>query len=763
MILASHCYLSPLLQSCRFSSAISACEKCGQWRTALDLLDRMKKERVGQTAIAYNAAISACEKGLVPNKAVEIFEQMKREGIKPTVVTYSALISAAEKGQQWRLALQVLDEMKAEGHGANVVAYSAAISALSKGQQWELALKLFREIEASGGTPSIVTFNATMTALEKGLQWSRALDLFDEMKSRSLPITVVSYGSAISACDKGLQYRQCLEYLDEMTEMGIGKNVIIFGAAMSCMEKCCRADIAFQLMERMKLEGVSPNVHIYNSAISACARCNLWERGYELFLEMDEAGVARDVVTYNAVLDAVSSQIGLGRKLFQEGMKKGVRMRACKFFVVAVLLTLSKLYHRLLCTGVEKGFYARVSRLGSQWLELDLHFLSLGGGEIALGWWFEECLVPFLVDTKKLEAVQSISIVTGYGKTRLRGARQGDDGMRKRVRAMLNFMKIEETPQPNRGRVHIDKEKLIAEVKRNGGRVVFDLEGYMRFKEEETTANKFPSAEQKVRPRYKPVDPHRGGPPFIRIETESTSPEFRLDPSVEMVEPPPQEPFDDADRAVEKYPPDRDSGRYERDSRDRGGRGGDRNGNDYSYDRRNGRSDDRYEGGGRGGYDSRSRRGSYDDRRGRGGRRGSFDDRRGGGGGGRYDDDRRGGYDDRRYDSRRREDDGRGGRDYEDRRYASRDQVRGPSNWEPPAHVNAAKAQNGYGENNSRARQESEPRYDGPPRVKEEQSPAEKADGEGIAKKRNSYSGRGYSLDPSATKRPRTSEAAGRS
>jgi pentatricopeptide repeat protein len=63
----------------------------------------------------------------------------------------------------------------------------------------------------------------------------------------------------------------------------------------------------------------SPNVHIYNSAISACARCNLWEKGYELFREMDEVCVLRDVVTYNAVLDAVSSQIQLGRKLFQEG------------------------------------------------------------------------------------------------------------------------------------------------------------------------------------------------------------------------------------------------------------------------------------------------------------------------------------------------------------------------------------------------------------------------------------------------------------
>jgi pentatricopeptide repeat protein len=123
-----------------------------------------------------------------------------------------------------------------------------------------------------------------------------------------------------------------------MTEMGIPKNVIIFGAALSCMEKCCRADICFQLMERMRQEGVAPNVHIYNSAISACARSNLWEKGYELFREMDSVNVARDVVTYNAVLDAVCSQIRLGRTLFEEGVKK--------------------------------GFYARVSRLARAWFEL---------------------------------------------------------------------------------------------------------------------------------------------------------------------------------------------------------------------------------------------------------------------------------------------------------------------------------------------------------------------------------------------------------
>jgi len=451
-----------------YSSAISACEKGGNWRTALDLLKTMKSAGIMPTAIAYNAAISACEKGLNPSKALEIFDEMKREGVRPTVVTFSALISACEKGQQWKLALSVLEEMKTT-FGPNVIAYSAAISALSKGQQWEKAWELFCEIERSGEKLSVVTYNATMTALEKGLQWQRALDLFDEMKYKNMPVTVVSYGSAISACEKGYQWRQCLEYLDEMTERKIPKNVIIFGAAMSCMEKSCRADIAFQLMDRMNLEGVRPNVHIYNSAISACARCKLWKKGFELFKEMDDVGIKRDVVTYNAVLDAVCSQVDLAKQIFHE--------------------------------GVERGFYAKVSRLGTQWLELDLHFLSLGGGETALRWWFEECLVPYLGDSKELASVKSIDIVTGYGKTRARGARKGDDGMRKRVRAMLSFMNVHEIEQPNLGRIHIDKDALMKEVERNGGRIIFDARGYEQYKMNEGLDEPYSDAPQYVRPR----------------------------------------------------------------------------------------------------------------------------------------------------------------------------------------------------------------------------------------------------------------------
>lgn len=264
--------------------------------------------------------------------------------------------------------------------------------------------------------------------------------------------------------------------------------------------------------------------------------------------------------------------------------------------------------------GVEKGFYSRVSRLGTQWLELDLHFLSLGGGEIALGWWFEECLVPYLVNTSKLEAVQSISIVTGYGKTRSRGARMNDDGMRLRVRAMLKFMKISEISQPNKGRIHINKAELIEEVKKNGGKINFDLAGYARFKEEETTANKFPDVPQRVRPRFRPVKPGEGPPgTFVRegalVEPQPPlQPPADRNPMYDVPTPRPSDsyqqerresrrlPYPGEDRGHRSdWPQDRSSSYLDRNSSDRGfedRRGNERQGH-YDDDMRRGNPYDR--------------------------------------------------------------------------------------------------------------------------------------------------------------------------
>lgn len=111
-----------------------------------------------------------------------------------------------------------------------------------------------------------------------------------------------------------------------------------------------------------------------------------------------------------------------------------------------------------------------------------------------------------------------------------------DDGMRLRVKAMLKYMNISEMPQPNKGRIHINKAELIEEVKKNGGKISFDTAGYTKFKDEETTANKFPDVPQRVRPRFRPAKPGEGPPgTFIREggDDEPPLPAYKHEDSIE--------------------------------------------------------------------------------------------------------------------------------------------------------------------------------------------------------------------------------------
>ena len=185
---------------------------------------------------------------------------------------------------------------------------------------------------------------------------------------------------------------------------------------------------------------------------SRFARCKLWKEALKVFYEMDQVGIAKDIVTYNALLDSIYFHVKLARNIFKEGHKK--------------------------------GFYSDMTKVDEkrpERLQIDLHFLSLGAGEVALGWWFEECLKSFFGNMKQLSVVEIIEVITGHGKSRWRGVRDGDDGMKKRARDVMKFMNIVEVHQPNQGRIRVDMEFLKKEVQKNGGKIVLDVKCYQKF------------------------------------------------------------------------------------------------------------------------------------------------------------------------------------------------------------------------------------------------------------------------------------------
>lgn len=234
--------------------------------------------------------------------------------------------------------------------------------------------------------------------------------------------------------------------------------------------------------------------------------------------------------------------------------------------------------------------------------------------------------------------------------------------VRRYIRSCVHSNSIVIPVHSSAGRIHVDKDALITEVNKNGGKVIFDLDAYIHWKETETTANVVPDVPQKVRPRFKPVCPGSGRPPFQRVETETTSPEYRLENMKDRLPPglgQGSEPAAGLGHRSEPPPPRRGSiDRRRRDDRFEGRAEGF---DDGPRDSKRPRLDGNF----------RDGRGGRFEGRGRGGIEGRYEGRGGGSrGGGRFGGGRGGG--------RGRGGRGRGGpRHYgppdEDRHYARRD------------------------------------------------------------------------------------------
>ncbi|CAE8713392.1 unnamed protein product, partial [Polarella glacialis] len=122
---------------------LSALARNRRPQVALQVLELMLAQCVEVNVFHYNSAISACEKAGEWQRASSVLSIMSVAGVMPNVVSYSTCMSSCEKGFQWQLALNLLCTMPRASVVPNEFSCNSAISACEKGLQWHLALGLF--------------------------------------------------------------------------------------------------------------------------------------------------------------------------------------------------------------------------------------------------------------------------------------------------------------------------------------------------------------------------------------------------------------------------------------------------------------------------------------------------------------------------------------------------------------------------------------------------------------------------------------------
>ncbi|CAM9780507.1 unnamed protein product, partial [Laminaria digitata] len=82
-----------------YTSVIDACAKAGQLGRAMDVLERMRRDRVSPSLVTYNTLILACGTGGGEwRRALELVGVMVDSGIKPDAFTFTLALAACEAG-----------------------------------------------------------------------------------------------------------------------------------------------------------------------------------------------------------------------------------------------------------------------------------------------------------------------------------------------------------------------------------------------------------------------------------------------------------------------------------------------------------------------------------------------------------------------------------------------------------------------------------------------------------------------------------------
>ncbi|CAL1134379.1 unnamed protein product [Cladocopium goreaui] len=269
-----------------------------QWWLATSLLERLL---YNCTLITYNSVLNACEKSGQWNSALRIFTQALQH-FKVDAFSYSAAISACdsallylggEKGLAWTRALHLEQSMAPVPQ--NLLCYNGTLSACEKSSHWEFALHSFlqhinRPLKVDG-----FTLNALLGALARGSQWRWALWI---LQGQLRWANIISYNTAMLACVESEQWNQLLQLLDELPIAAdlITMNTMASGSYSHWIRQ-------LQVLSSYKFSSLEPDILTTNLQLSAAHGGNGWHHALQCFLAQRD----RNIITYNASLKALGS------------------------------------------------------------------------------------------------------------------------------------------------------------------------------------------------------------------------------------------------------------------------------------------------------------------------------------------------------------------------------------------------------------------------------------------------------------------------
>jgi len=159
-----------------FSGLLGALGRSTRWRHCVYLweLARSGRSEVITGALdqwCYNAAAASCTTAARWDIALQILTKMRSDRIHPDAVSKSVTVTALEKASLWAECLALVDST------SSASAVGAAISACGRSKKWAHSLQLLHDMGRWNLTVDRISFGAAIAASCRARQWEQSLCL----------------------------------------------------------------------------------------------------------------------------------------------------------------------------------------------------------------------------------------------------------------------------------------------------------------------------------------------------------------------------------------------------------------------------------------------------------------------------------------------------------------------------------------------------------------------------------------------------------
>ncbi|CAG7874551.1 unnamed protein product [Brassica rapa] len=292
------------------------------------VLIEMQKHHVTPSATVYNAYIE----GLTKRKgnteeAIDVFQRMKRERCKPTTETYNLMINLYGKASKSYMSWKLFCEMRSHQCKPNICTYTALVNAFAREGLCQKAEEVFEQLQEDGLEPDVYVYNALMEAYSRAGYPYGAAEIFSLMQHMGCEPDRASYNIMVDAYGRAGLHSDAEAVFEQMKKLGIVptmKSHMLLLAAYSRARDVTKCEA---IVKEMSENGVEPDTFVLNSMLNLYGRLGQFTKMEKTLAEMEKGPCAADISTYNILINVYGKAGYLERveELFEEVKERKLR------------------------------------------------------------------------------------------------------------------------------------------------------------------------------------------------------------------------------------------------------------------------------------------------------------------------------------------------------------------------------------------------------------------------------------------------------